>query len=224
MSSSSFKKQLFVQFARVAKALGNGHRLELLEFLAQGERSVETLAKLADLSVANTSQHLQQLRRAGLVVTRKAGLHVHYRLADEAVVALLDALRTLAEKNVAEVGRLVQTYLTVKDQLEPLSAQELLQRMRSGAITVLDVRPPEEFAAGHVAGAINIPLKELETQLDSLPVDQTIVAYCRGPYCVLAFEAVALLRSKGLQARRYEAGYPEWKHAGLPVEPATEDA
>jgi rhodanese-related sulfurtransferase/DNA-binding transcriptional ArsR family regulator len=218
VSSASFKHQLFSQFARVAKALGNGYRLELLEFLAQGERSVDALAKLAGLSVANTSQHLQSLRRAGLVSARKDGLRVIYRLADPAVVELLSVLRTLAEKNLAEVGKLVATHLSVKDHLEPVSAAELLQRLRAGAVTALDVRPPEEFAAGHLPGAVNIPLNELEAHLGSLPADQVIVAYCRGPYCVLAYEAVALLRSKGFTAQRLDAGYPEWQHAGLPVE------
>jgi len=218
MSSTSFKHQLFNQFARVAKALGNGYRLELLEFLAQGERGVDALAKLAGLSVANTSQHLQHLRRAGLVSARKDGLRVIYRLADPAVVELLSVLRTLAEKNLAEVGKLVSTHLTVKDHLEPISAAQLLHRLRAGSVTALDVRPPEEFAAGHLPGAINIPLNELEAHLGSLSSDQVIVAYCRGPYCVLAYEAVALLRSKGFTAQRLEAGYPEWQHAGLPVE------
>ncbi len=218
MSSTSFKHQLFSQFARVAKALGNGYRLELLEFLAQGERGVDVLAKLAGLSVANTSQHLQHLRRAGLVSARKDGLRVIYRLADPAVVELLSVLRTLAEKNLAEVGKLVSTHLSVKDHLEPISAAQLLHRLRAGSVTALDVRPPEEFAAGHLPGAINIPLNELEAHLGSLSSDQVIVAYCRGPYCVLAYEAVALLRSKGFTAQRLEAGYPEWQHAGLPVE------
>jgi rhodanese-related sulfurtransferase/DNA-binding transcriptional ArsR family regulator len=214
----SFKKQLFVQFARVAKGLSNGHRLELLEFLAQGERTVEALAKLANLSVANTSQHLQQLRHVGLVSTRKAGLHVHYRLADEAVVGLLQSLRTLAENNLAEVGQLVRANLEVRDDVEPLSAADLLQRMRAGEALVMDVRPAEEYAAGHLAGAVNIPLQELEAHIDSLPSSQIIIAYCRGPYCMLAYDAVARLREKGYQARRYEAGFPEWKLAGLPVE------
>ena len=218
MSSTSFKHQLFSQFARVAKALGNGYRLELLEFLAQGERGVDALAKLAGLSVANTSQHLQHMRRAGLVSARKDGLRVIYRLADPAVVELLSVLRTLAEKNLAEVGKLVSTHLSVKDHLEPVSAAQLLLRLRAGSVTALDVRPPEEFAAGHLPGAINIPLNELEAHLGSLSSDQVIVAYCRGPYCVLAYEAVALLRSKGFTAQRLEAGYPEWQYAGLPVE------
>ncbi len=218
MSSTSFKHQLFSQFARVAKALGNGSRLELLEFLAQGERSVDVLAKLAGLSVANTSQHLQHLRRAGLVVGRKDGLRVIYRLTDPAVVELLSVLRTLAEKNLAEVGKLVFTHLSAKDQLEPVSAAQLLQRLRAGAVTALDVRPPEEFAAGHLPGAVNIPIDKLESGLSKLSRQREVVAYCRGPYCLMSFEAVLKLRKRGWKARRLRDGFPEWKAAGLPVD------
>ncbi|SCZ58392.1 ArsR/SmtB family transcription factor [Thiohalomonas denitrificans] len=216
-----FKQDLFSQFARVGKALGNGNRLELLEFLAQGERSVEVLAKASGLSVANTSQHLQHLRQAGLVATRKEGQHVFYRLSGEDVVALLECLRRVAESHVAEVERLVNTFLTVKDNLEPLPAPELLSRARDGLVTVIDVRPPEEFEAGHLPGAVNIPLSELEQHLADLPKNTEVVAYCRGPYCVLAYEAVARLRREGFQARRLQDGFPEWKQAGLPVESDT---
>jgi len=218
MSTGSFKQDLFAQFARVGKALSNANRLELLEFLAQGERSVEALAKVSGLSVANTSQHLQQLRQAGLVTCRKEGLRVYYSLSGDDVVVLLDALRAVAERHLAEVEKLVNTYLTVKDSLEPVPAQELLERARQGLVTVIDVRPPEEYAAGHLPGAVNIPLAELEQHLHELDPGQEIVAYCRGPHCVLAFDAVARLREKGLRARRLENGYPEWKLAGLPVE------
>ena len=218
MSSGNFKHDLFAQFARVGKALANANRLELLEFLAQGERSVEELAKVSGLTVANTSQHLQQLRHAGLVNARKVGLKVYYSLSSPDVVVLLNSLRRVAERHVAEVERLVQTYLSVKDELEPLPREELLQRVRDGLVTVIDVRPPEEYAAGHVPGAINIPLAELESQLENLDPSEEIVAYCRGPHCVLAFEAVEKLRKKGLKARRLEDGLPEWKLAGLPVE------
>lgn len=217
MSSHNFKHDLFAQFARVGKALSNANRLELLEFIAQGERSVDQLAKVSGLSVANTSQHLQQLRQAGLVSCRKDGLKVFYTLSGDDVIGLLDALRGVAERHVADVEKLVSTYLTVKDELEPLPRQELLERVRDGLVTVLDVRPPEEYAAGHVAGAINVPLSELENHLDALNPEQEIVAYCRGPHCVLAYDAVAHLREKGLKARRLEDGYPEWKIAGLPV-------
>jgi rhodanese-related sulfurtransferase len=198
--------------------------LEILEFLAQSERSVEALAKTSRLTVANTSQHLQQLRQAGLVTTRKQGQHVYYRLAGGEVVELITMLRTLAERQLAEVERLVNTYLTLKDNLEPVPATELMQRARSGLVTVLDVRPAEEFVAGHVPGAINLPLKQLESRLDQLPIDQEIVAYCRGPYCILAFEAVAKLREKGFKARRLQDGFPEWKIAGLPVETTSPDS
>lgn len=217
MSRENFKKQLFAQFARVGKALSNGHRLELLEFLAQGERPVEALATVMGLTVANTSQHLQQLRHAGLVATRKEGQQVYYRLADERVITLLSALRAVAQQSLAEVDKLVATFLAAKDNLEPIAAPELLERIQQGLVTVLDVRPAEEFAAGHLLQAVNIPLKELETLLHTLPPEKEVVAYCRGPYCVLAYSAVAKLREQGFNARRLEAGYPEWKVAGLPV-------
>lgn len=216
--SSGFKHELFTLFARVGKVLGNAHRLALLEYLAQGERSVEALAKVSGLSVANTSQHLQLMRRTGLVVSQKHGQQVFYHLAGDEVIVLLNALRHVAEVHLAEVDRLVRVYLTVKDGLEPVSAQELLKRVRARSVTVLDVRPPEEYAAGHLPGAVNVPLTELKKQLNKLSVRKEIVAYCRGPYCVLAFEAVAWLRAKGYKARRLESGYPEWKAAGLPVE------
>lgn len=216
--SSSFKHDLFAQFARVGKALSNGNRLELLEYIAQGERSVDELAKVSGLAVANTSQHLQQLRQSGLVSCRKEGLKVYYSISGDDVIGLLDALRGVAERHVADVERLVNSYLTVRDELEPLPREELLRRVRDGLVTVLDVRPPKEYAAGHIPGAVNIPLSELKQYLKALNPKQEIVAYCRGPHCILAFDAVASLRKKGLQARRLEDGFPEWKTAGLPVE------
>ena len=218
VSSGNFKHDLFAELARVGKALSNGNRLELLEFLAQGERSVEELAQVAGLSVGNTSKHLQQLRHAGLALARKEGLKVYYRLSGDDVIRLLDVLRAVAGRHVAEVERLVNTYLRTKDDLEPIPREELLARVRDGLVTVIDVRPPEEFAAGHVPGAVNVPLAELEAHLEGLDRDQEVVAYCRGPHCVLAFDAVARLRARGLKARRLEDGYPEWKSAGLPVE------
>ncbi len=218
MSSINFKHDLFAQFARVAKALANANRLQLLEFLAQGERSVDALAKVSGLSVANTSQHLQQLRQSGLVASRRQGVTIFYRLCDDDVVALLGMLRRVAEQRLAEVDRLVTSYLTVKDSLEPIAARELLTRAREGLVTVLDVRPAEEYSAGHLPGAVNIPLDELERRFEDLDRGQEVVAYCRGPHCVLAFEAVAQLRERGLRARRLESGFPEWKQAGLPVE------
>lgn len=218
MKKSSFKQELFSQFARVGKALSNGNRLELLEFLAQGERSVDALAKISSLTVANTSQHLQQLRQAGLVISRKQGLKVFYSLSGDDVIILLDAQRAVAERHLAEVNRLVDSYLTIKDSLEPIPREELLSRVKDGLVMVIDVRPHEEYAAGHLPGAINITLDELENRLNDFKPSQEIVAYCRGPHCVLAFEAVDRIRGKGLKARRLEDGYPEWKVAGLPVE------
>jgi rhodanese-related sulfurtransferase len=220
MSRQTLKQRLYTEIARIGKAVSNGHRLELLEYLAQGERSVESLARLAGLSVANTSQHLQLLRQSGLVAARKEGLYVFYRLADGEAVRLVSSMRRLAESQLAEVERLVRSYLTVKDELEPLPRAELLDRARQGLVTVLDVRPAEEYAAGHIAGAINIPLRDLEARLKELPRRQEVVAYCRGPHCVLAFDAVAQLREKGYKARRLEDGLPEWREAGLPVETA----
>lgn len=212
------KHQLLEQFAIVAKALGHAHRLDLLDYLAQGERGVDGLARATGLSVANTSQHLQNLRRAGLVVSEKRGLQVFYRLAGEDVVDLLSALRHTTERHVAEVDRIVAGYFDERDSLEPISRAELLARSQEGLVTVLDVRPAEEFQAGHIPGAVNLPLGDLEKYLQDLPKDQEIIAYCRGPYCVLSFEAVAALREKGYTARRLEDGYPEWRASGLPVE------
>ncbi len=215
---AGFKQELFSQFARVGKALSNGNRLELLEFLAQGERSVDDLAKVSGLSVGNTSQHLKLLRQAGLVTSRKEGLKVHYSITGDDVISLLDSMRDVAQRHIADVQQLVNSFLTVKDDLEPIPREELIRRVKDDLVTVLDVRPPEEFAAGHVPGAVNVPLAELESYLNKLETDQEIVAYCRGPHCVLAFDAVAKARDKGLVARRLEDGFPEWKLAGLPVE------
>jgi ArsR family transcriptional regulator len=217
MSSPSPKSLLFAQFALVAKSVGHAHRLELLEQLAQGERSVEVLADRVGVSIANASQHLQQMRRAGLVANRREGKFVYYRLADDAVLDLLAALRTIAERNVAEVDRVIRSYFNERDSLEPVSRKELLERSRGGTVTVLDVRPPDEFALGHLPGAVNVPLRELETRLAEFDPEREVVAYCRGPYCVLSYEAVAWLRARGLKARRLEDGFPEWRAAGLPV-------
>ena len=218
MSRQNLKQQIYSQVARIGKVVCHGHRLELLEYLAQGERTVEALAKLTGLSVANTSQHLRVMRHSGLVEARKDGLYVYYSIADDEIVRLLSSMRRLAESHLADVDRLVRAYLTVKDELEPIPRQELLERARRGIVTVLDVRPSEEYASGHVPGAVNVSLKDLEQWLKKLPHNQEIVAYCRGPHCVLAFEAVAKLREKGFQARRLEDGFPEWREAGLPVE------
>ena len=217
MSTRNPKLALFAQFAAVAKCLAHAHRLELLEQLAQGERSVEVLASRTGLSIANTSQHLQQMRRAGLVVNRRDGKFIYYRLADDAVLELLAALRNVAERNIAEVERIVRHYFHDRDSLEPISREGLLERLRTGAVTVLDVRPEDEFALGHVPDAVNIPLRKLEARLAELDPTQEIVAYCRGPYCVLSYEAIAALRLRGFKARRLEDGFPEWRVAGLPV-------
>lgn len=218
LTGTSPKLSMLEQFALVAKALSSAHRLDLLELLAQGERNVEGLAAAAGLSIANTSQHLQVLRRCGLVVSRKSGLHVLYSLSDDDVLSLLTSLRKTAERHVAEVDRLVRGYFHEKDALEAVCRDDLMRRMSDGLVTVIDVRPPEEYASGHVSGSINIPLKELKHRLKELPKGTEIVAYCRGPYCVLAYEAVASLRKQGRKARRMEDGFPEWRAAGLPVD------
>lgn len=214
----NIKKSLFEQLALLGKALGSANRLELLEYLAQGERSVESLAVVSGMTVANTSQHLRALRQAGLVASKKEGVVVFNRLADDAVIDLITMLRRIAEDNLSELRLLVQSHLSAKDGLEPIAADELLVRVREGEVTVLDVRPPEEFTAGHVPGALNIPLHELKDRLAELPADLEVVAYCRGPYCLLSFEAVAKLRELGYRARRMAQGFPEWKRAALPVE------
>jgi len=226
MIHQSPKLALFAQFAEVAKTLAHAHRLDLLEHVAQGERSVETLAQRTGLSIANASQHLQQLRRAGLVSARRDGKFIYYRLADNAVLDLLAALHRIAERNVAEVARILQNYFHDRDSLEPISRKELQQRLRKRAVTVLDVRPEDEFALGHVPGALSMPLATLKKRLSELDRSKEIVAYCRGRYCVLSFEAVAILRKRGFKVRRLEDGLPEWRAARLPVEtvPANAEA
>jgi rhodanese-related sulfurtransferase/DNA-binding MarR family transcriptional regulator len=221
--SSTFnpKRALYAQFAVVAKAIAHEHRLELLELVAQGERSVEALAERSGLSIANVSQHLQNLRRAGLVASRRQAKFVLYRLADETVLTMLAALQKVAERNVGEVERILRSYFHARDELEPVSRAELTQRMKKGLVTVIDVRPEDEFALGHVPGARNIPLGDLKRYLSRLDRKTEIVAYCRGPYCVMSFEAVAQLRKLGFKARRLEDGLPEWKAAGLPVQTGT---
>lgn len=220
MSSEGPKRAMLRRFGAVAKAMSNPNRLELLELLAQGERNVEAVAARAGLSVANASQHLQHLRRAGLVRARRDGKQVRYRLGGDAVVAALAALRRVAEIEAGEAERVVTGYFGERDGMEPVVRKELLRRIRDGLVTVLDVRPADEFAHGHLPNAINIPLKDLKRRLRELSRTQEIVAYCRGPYCVLAVEAVAELRKRGFVVRRLEDGFPEWKAAGLPVEAA----
>ncbi|WP_298256103.1 metalloregulator ArsR/SmtB family transcription factor [Bradyrhizobium sp.] len=219
MSTPGPKQAIYANLAAIAQALGHAHRLELLEHLAQGARAVEELSARAHLSFANTSRHLQILRRARLVDTERRGKHVLYRLAgDTEVVAMIKALGQVGEKNMAEVGRIVTDYFQARDALEPVSRDDLVERLRENLVTVLDVRPEDEFALGHLPGALNIPFGELEQRLSELPKGREVIAYCRGPYCVLSFEAVAKLRGRGYRVRRLEDGYPEWKAAGLPVE------
>ncbi len=208
---------MFEQVATVARALGHPHRLMVLQLLGQGETAVEALAGRAGITIANASQHLQRLRRGGLVVSRKQGQKVLYRLADDAVLGLVAAVREIAQRNLADAREVIQSYFRERDNLEPLSRKELLRRIHRKQVTVLDVRSAEEFASGHLPDAINIPLKELRRRLKELPRSQQVVAYCRGPYCVFSYEAVADLRRHGYQAWRLEDGYPEWKAAGLPV-------
>jgi ArsR family transcriptional regulator len=219
MSSPSPKAALYAQFAEIAQALGHAHRLELLEHLGQGERSVEELAARAGLTFANASRHLRILRQASLVETRRDGKRVIYRLAGEAeIIRLLRSLAVVGERNVAEVQRVMASYFRTRDAMEPMSRSELMARLRDDLVVVLDVRPEDEFRLGRLPRALNIPLSQLERRLAELPLGADVVAYCRGPYCVLSFEAVALLRTRGRVARRLEDGFPEWKAAGLPVE------
>lgn len=213
----AFKEPLFEQFARIAKAVANPHRLELIDLLAQGERRVDDLAAEAALSVANASQHLQALRQAGLVATRRAGTSIYYRLADDRVFRLWQVIRELGESRLAEIDRLTQTYLNDRAQLEGVDAETLVRRLDDGDVVVLDVRPVVEFRAGHIPGARSIPIVELEERLQEVPRDREVVAYCRGPYCVFSDEAVALLRGRGYAARRLDIGLPDWRSAGLPV-------
>ncbi len=213
-----FKNLLYEQFARIGKALSSGHRLELLDVLAQGEHSVEALAYETGMPVANASQHLQVLRAAQLVEVRREGVYIYYRLADERVFTLWQAMRHVGEARIAEIDRMVQTYLHDRSLLQSISAAELLQRLAEGNVILLDVRPVEEYAAGHLPNALSIPVDELPARLQELPQDKEIVAYCRGPYCVFADEAVALLRTNGYNARRLEQGLPDWRALGFPVE------
>jgi rhodanese-related sulfurtransferase len=212
------KEALYEQFARLGKAVASPKRIELLDLLCQGERTVEGLAKASRMGVTNTSAHLQVLRQARLVETRRDGVKVFYRLADEEVCRFYFALRDLGRARLAEVEQVVRDYFEARDELEPVSRDDLLHRIEGGEAAVLDVRPAEEYAAGHIPGATSMPLPELGRRLGELPRDVEIVAYCRGPYCVLAPEALTILRTKGFTARRLEDGFPEWRLAGLAVE------
>ena len=216
-----FKNDLYGLFARIGKALSSPHRLEILELLAQGERTVDSLATEMDLSLANTSQHLQALRQATLVDSRKEGLFVFYRLSDPAVFNLSKAVRTVAEHQVADLERLVREHFGDRSDAEPVEMDELLKRLRSRKVVVLDTRPPNEYAAGHIAGALSVPVDDLQKELCRLPKEREYVAYCRGPYCVYADRAVEILTSHGRRARRLREGFPEWRAAGLPIEIGT---
>ena len=214
----AFKNQLFEQFARIGKALANPRRLELLDLLAQGERTVENLAQETSMSVASTSRHLQVLHAARLVEVRREGLYAYYQLADERVFVVWQAIRNLGEARLAEIDLIVQTFLKDRDSLEAVDAEELLARLQDESVVILDVRPEEEYRAGHIPSARSVPVERLEAYLEEIPKDREIVAYCRGPYCVFSDEAVALLRSRGYQARRLVQGLPDWRAAGMPVE------
>jgi len=211
------KRALFDGFSRIGRAVSSGRRVEILDVLANGVRSVESLADQVGLSVANTSQHLQVLRRAGLVEPRREGTFVYYRLASEEVFEFLRALRALASARVADVDRLAAAYLGARDREEPVSRERLAERLEAGEVLVLDVRPQEEFAAGHLPGAVSAPVDELPQRIHDFPNDREIVVYCRGPYCAFSHVAVELLRQEGFRARRLEDGLPEWRAADLPV-------
>jgi rhodanese-related sulfurtransferase/DNA-binding transcriptional ArsR family regulator len=216
-SSRGVKAILHESFAEIAKAAAHPHRLALLEHLAQGERNVDALANATGLNVANASQHLQSMRRAGLLAARRDGKFTLYRLADDNVLDLLGAIGRIAESNAAAVKEVVASYFNERDAMEPITRRELRQRMNAGTVTIIDVRPADEFALGHLPGAVNVPVGELKRRLADLPLNKEVVAYCRGPYCVFAFEAVAALRAAGYKARRLEDGMPHWRAEGLPV-------
>lgn len=216
MGNRAFKNALYEQLARIGKTLSSPVRLELLDLLTQGPRTVESLARELSLSMANASAHLQTLKEARLIEGRKAGLYVHYSLADDSVAELLHELRRVAEGRLAEIDRIVQTYLGNRDAMDAIPFAELRERLRDGRTIVLDVRPSGEFAAGHIKGAVSIPYDELEHRLKEIPRGVEVVAYCRGPYCVFADEAVVTLRANRRKARRLSGGFPEWRAAGLP--------
>jgi rhodanese-related sulfurtransferase len=213
-----FKDRLFEQFARVGQALASPKRLEIVDLLAQGERTVEEISRETAMSVASASQHLQVLKAARMVEARREGLYVHYRLADEDVFRTWQAVRALAESRLAELERVLETYLKDRDALEALDATEMMERLSDDSVIVIDVRPEEEYRAGHIPGARSVPVGVLEAALQTLPREREVVAYCRGPYCVFSDEAVAFLRARGYRARRLRQGLPDWRAAGMPVE------
>ena len=223
MQTREMKDGVFGQFARIGKALSSAKRFELLELLCQGPRTVESLAQQAAVSVANASQHLQVLRRARLVDARKHGLYVEYRLADEQVLKFLHGVRQLAESRFAEIGEIMKAFLEKRDSLERIAGKELLRRLRNGEVTLLDVRPAEEYRAGHIPGARSVPVGELNKRLTELPKDRDLVAYCRGPQCVMAIEAVELLRKKGYRAHHMDEGVVDWRARGWRVEKSSKE-
>jgi len=215
--SRRFRDDIYEQFTRIGKAISSPKRLELLDLLCQGERTVEKLARAANLSVANASQHLKKLQAARLVNSEKSGAFVIYRVADESVISFFHTMRVLAEKRLAEIDQITRQFMENKESMEGVDREALLQRTRSGEAIILDVRPPEEYRAGHIEGAISIPMKALEEQLTNLPRDKEIVAYCRGPYCVMSIDAVQMLRARGFHAERLKDDVYEWSLHGLPV-------
>lgn len=222
MNVGSSRDLLFATWAEIAKGLSSPRRIELLDVLAQGERSVEVLAELTQLSVTNASAHLLALKRARLVDTRKQAQFVFYRLADDGVVRVLREIQALAHRRVREVAHVMHAYVEAGDDLEPIEAPELRRRLKLGEVTLIDVRPDAEYRAGHIAGALSVPLATLQRRLRAIPKRQPVVAYCRGPYCVLAVEAVARLRRRGYTVRRFADGFPGWKADGLPVRTGTD--
>ena len=215
-----FKDALYAQFARIGHALASPRRIELLDLLGQGEKTVEVLAEQTASPIKNTSAHLRVLRHARLVETRRDGTYMHYRLADDDVSMVLRTLESLGHRRLADVQHVVHLYLDGRDKLEAVTLKELRRLIRGGEVTVVDVRPAEEFHAGHIPGALSIPVPELKRRLREIPKDRDVIAYCRGRYCVYSLEAVTLLRKQGYQARRAEEGLPDWRAAGLPVERA----
>ncbi|HEX6533978.1 MAG TPA: metalloregulator ArsR/SmtB family transcription factor [Gemmatimonadaceae bacterium] len=224
MTHRDLKDRLSAQFARIGHAVSAPKRIELLELLSQGEKTVEQLAEQSDTPVKNTSAHLRVLRQARLVETRRAGAYVHYRLADEDVFRFLRCLETLGRNRLAEVEQITHGFLASHDGVEPVGLKELRRLVREGEVTVLDVRPRDEYEAGHIPGALSAPVAELERRLRDLPKSREVIAYCRGPYCIYSFEAVALLRGKGYRARRAEHGFPDWRAEGLPIARGTDGA
>jgi rhodanese-related sulfurtransferase len=218
MSSHPAKQRIYEQFARLGKALASPSRLELLDLLGQGERSVDALARACGLSVANASQHLQALYAARLVDSRRDGQRIFYRVADPSVAALWLSLRTTAQKQLAELDSVARDYLEGRDEFEPIDRGELVRRLKAGSVTLIDVRPPEEYEQAHLPGAICVPLDEVKSYARKAPKKKQVVAYCRGPYCVFALQAVAALKRRGVDAARFEDGVQEWSAAGLPLE------